>query len=122
MKLENQSPMSQQHSHHKPKFIAIGITPLGVISIGLVPMGVVSIGAAPMGVFSFGAVAMGVFSAGLVSMGTITAGLQSMGLVSIGPMGMGNTRVPIGIQQSQPEPSEPMSGEEMIEPEHRHHQ
>ena len=48
-----------QHCGTKPKKIAFGIAPLGIVSIGIVPMGVISIGVVPMGVFSFGAVAMG---------------------------------------------------------------
>ena len=38
----------------KPKRIAFGVAPLGIISIGIVPMGVVSIGVVPMGVISIG--------------------------------------------------------------------
>ena len=34
----------------KPKALAIGIAPLGIVSIGIVPMGVVSIGVVPMGI------------------------------------------------------------------------
>ena len=43
----------------KPKRIAFGVAPLGIISIGIVPMGVVSIGVVPMGVISIGVVGMG---------------------------------------------------------------
>ena len=46
------------HCGTKPKKIAFGIAPLGIVSIGIVPMGVISIGVVPMGVFSFGAVAV----------------------------------------------------------------
>ena len=48
------------HCGTKPKKIAFGIAPLGIVSVGIVPMGVISIGVVPMGVFSFGAVAMAV--------------------------------------------------------------
>ena len=48
----------KQHCGTKPKKIAFGIAPLGIVSIGIVPMGVISIGVVPMGVFSFGAVAV----------------------------------------------------------------
>jgi len=34
----------------KPKALAIGIAPLGIVSIGIVPMGVVSIGVVAMGI------------------------------------------------------------------------
>ena len=47
-----------QHCGTKPKKIAFGIAPLGIVSIGIVPMGVISIGVVPMGVFSFGTVAV----------------------------------------------------------------
>jgi hypothetical protein len=53
----------------KPKRIAIGVAPLGIISIGIVPMGVVSIGVVPMGVVSIGVVGMGVLNACVVGMG-----------------------------------------------------
>jgi hypothetical protein len=33
-----------QHCGTKPKKIAFGIAPLGIVSIGIVPMGVISIG------------------------------------------------------------------------------
>ena len=49
----------------KPKALAIGIAPLGIVSIGIVPMGVVSIGVVPMGVLSIGAVGMGVVNVGM---------------------------------------------------------
>ena len=58
-----------QHCGTKPKKIAFGIAPLGIVSIGVVPMGVVSIGVVPMGVFSFGAVAMGIVNLSVVGMG-----------------------------------------------------
>ena len=35
-----------QHCGTKPKRIAFGIAPLGIVSIGIVPMGVISIAAA----------------------------------------------------------------------------
>ena len=58
-----------QHCGTKPKKIAFGIAPLGIVSIGIVPMGVISIGVVPMGVFSFGAVAMGIVNLSVVGMG-----------------------------------------------------
>ncbi len=69
-----------QHCGTKPKKIAFGIAPLGIISIGIVPMGVVSIGVVPMGVFSFGAVAMGIINLSVVGMGIISAGITTMGV------------------------------------------
>ena len=69
-----------QHCGTKPRRIAFGIAPLGIISIGLVPMGVISIGIVPMGVFSFGAVAMGIVNLSVVGMGIISAGITTMGV------------------------------------------
>ena len=69
-----------QHCGTKPKKIAFGIAPLGIVSIGIVPMGVISIGVVPMGVFSFGAVAMGIVNLSVVGMGIISAGLTTMGI------------------------------------------
>ena len=69
-----------KHCGSKPKTIAFGIAPLGIISIGIVPMGVVSIGVVPMGVLSFGAVAMGIVNLSVVGMGIISAGITSMGV------------------------------------------
>ncbi len=69
-----------QHCGTKPKKIAFGIAPLGIVSIGIVPMGVISIGVVPMGVFSFGAVAMGIVNLSVVGMGIISAGITSMGV------------------------------------------
>ncbi len=74
-----------QHCGTKPKKIAIGIAPLGIVSIGIVPMGVISIGLVPMGVFSFGAVAMGIVNLSVVGMGLISAGLTTMGLLEYSP-------------------------------------
>lgn len=56
------------HCGDKPKRIAFGVAPLGIISIGIVPMGVVSIGVVPMGVISIGVVGMGVLNACVVGM------------------------------------------------------
>ena len=67
-----------QHCGTKPKKIAFGIAPLGIVSIGIVPMGVISIGVVPMGVFSFGAVAMGIVNLSVVGMGIISAGVTTM--------------------------------------------
>ena len=69
-----------QHCGTKPKKIAFGIAPLGIVSIGIVPMGVISIGVVPMGVFSFGAVAMGIINLSVVGMGIISAGITTMGV------------------------------------------
>ena len=74
-----------QHCGTKPKKIAFGIAPLGIISIGIVPMGVISIGVVPMGVFSFGAVAMGIVNLSVVGMGIISAGITTMGLWEYSP-------------------------------------
>ena len=74
-----------QHCGTKPKKIAFGIAPLGIISIGIVPMGVVSIGVVPMGVFSFGAVAMGIVNLSVVGMGIISAGITTMGVWDYSP-------------------------------------
>ena len=71
---------SPAHCGSKPKKIAIGIAPLGVISIGIVPMGIVTIGIVPMGVVSLGVVAMGVVNASIVGMGIFSAGITTMGL------------------------------------------
>ena len=74
-----------QHCGTKPKKIAFGIAPLGIVSIGIVPMGVISVGIVPMGVFSFGAVAMGIVNLSVVGMGIISAGLTTMGLLEYSP-------------------------------------
>jgi hypothetical protein len=77
----------------KPKVLAIGIAPLGIVSIGIVPMGVVSIGVVPMGVISIGAVGMGVINACVVGMGILVAGVNVMGVWWIGMDGMGPKRL-----------------------------
>ena len=74
-----------QHCGTKPKKIAFGIAPLGIVSIGIVPMGVISIGVVPMGVFSFGAVAMGIVNLSVVGMGIISAGITTMVLCEYSP-------------------------------------
>lgn len=74
-----------QHCGTKPKKIAFGIAPLGIISIGIVPMGVISIGVVPMGVFSFGAVAMGIVNLSIVGMGIISSGITTMGVWEYSP-------------------------------------
>ncbi len=74
-----------QHCGTKPKKIAFGIAPLGIVSIGIVPMGVISIGVVPMGVFSFGAVAMGIVNISVVGMGIISAGITTMGVWEYSP-------------------------------------
>ncbi|MCP9860590.1 MULTISPECIES: hypothetical protein [unclassified Cyanobium] len=83
----------------KPKILAIGIAPLGIISIGIVPMGVISIGVVPMGVLSLGAVAMGVINASVVGMGILIAGVNVMGVWWVGMEGMGPYR--LGVQAGQ---------------------
>jgi hypothetical protein len=77
----------------KPKAIAVGIAPLGIVSIGIVPMGVVSIGVVPMGVLSIGAVGMGVINACVVGMGILVAGVNVMGVWWAGVDGMGPKRL-----------------------------
>ena len=69
----------------KPKRIAFGVAPLGIISIGIVPMGVVSIGVVPMGVISLGVVGMGVINSAVVGMGVVVAGVHAMGIWSLTP-------------------------------------
>lgn len=69
----------------KPKRIAFGVAPLGIISIDIVPMGVVSIGVVPMGVISIGVVGMGVLNAAVVGMGVVVAGVHAMGIWSLTP-------------------------------------
>tara|TARA_Y100001968_G_C19284150_1_gene680768 strand:+ start:483 stop:923 length:441 start_codon:yes stop_codon:yes gene_type:complete len=75
------------HCGSKPKKIAIGIAPLGIISIGIVPMGIVTIGIVPMGVVSLGVVAMGVVNASIVGMGIFSAGITTMGIKVWSPEG-----------------------------------
>jgi hypothetical protein len=77
----------------KPRLVAVGVAPLGIISIGIVPMGVVSIGVVPMGVISVGAVAMGVVNAAVVGMGVLVAGVNVMGVWWSGLEGMGPYRL-----------------------------
>ena len=79
-----------QHCGTKPKKIAFGIAPLGIVSIGIVPMGVISIGVVPMGVFSFGAVAMGIVNLSVVGMGIISAGITTMGIWEYSPKSQKN--------------------------------
>ena len=78
------------HCGTKPKKIAFGIAPLGIVSIGIVPMGVISIGIVPMGVFSFGAVAMGIVNLSVVGMGIISAGVTTMGIWEYSPYSQNN--------------------------------
>jgi len=85
--LEKDKTSDIQHCGTKPKKIAFGIAPLGIISIGIVPMGVVSIGIVPMGVFSFGAVAMGIINLSIVGMGIISSGITTMGVWEYSPRG-----------------------------------
>ena len=73
------------HCGTKPKKIAFGIAPLGIVSVGIVPMGVISIGVVPMGVFSFGAVAMGIVNLSVVGMGIFIAGITTMGVWEYSP-------------------------------------
>ncbi len=83
--MEKDKTTDIQHCGTKPKKIAFGIAPLGIISIGIVPMGVVSIGIVPMGVFSFGAVAMGILNLSIVGMGIISSGITTMGVWEYSP-------------------------------------
>ena len=83
--MEKSKTSDIQHCGTKPKKIAFGIAPLGIISIGIVPMGVVSIGVVPMGVFSFGAVAMGIINLSIVGMGIISSGITTMGVWEYSP-------------------------------------
>ena len=83
--MEKDKTSNIQHCGTKPKKIAFGIAPLGIISIGIVPMGVVSIGIVPMGVFSFGAVAMGIVNLSIVGMGIISSGITTMGVWEYSP-------------------------------------
>ena len=69
----------------KPKLLAIGVAPLGIVSIGIVPMGVVSIGVVPMGVVSVGVVGMGIINACVVGMGVLVAGINAMGIWTFSP-------------------------------------
>jgi len=69
----------------KPRRIAFGVAPLGIISIGIVPMGMVSIGVVPMGVISIGVVGMGVLNTAVVGMGVLVAGVHAMGIWSLTP-------------------------------------
>ena len=85
--MEKDKTSDIQHCGTKPKTIAFGIAPLGIISIGIVPMGVVSIGIVPMGVFSFGAVAMGIINFSIVGMGIISSGITTMGVWEYSPKG-----------------------------------
>ena len=85
--MEKDKTLDIQHCGTKPKKIAFGIAPLGIISIGIVPMGVVSIGIVPMGVFSFGAVAMGIINLSIVGMGIISSGITTMGVWEYSPRG-----------------------------------
>lgn len=84
----------------KPKRIAFGIAPLGIISIGIVPMGVVSIGVVPMGVISLGVVGMGVLNACVVGMGVVVAGVHAMGIWSLS-LGSGHQHPSLGSAQHQ---------------------
>jgi hypothetical protein len=84
---------SQTACGSRPKLVAIGIAPLGIISIGIVPMGVVSIGIVAMGVLSICAVAMGVINASVVGMGIPIAGVNVMGVWWVGMEGMGPFRL-----------------------------
>ena len=77
--------LDTNHCGTKPRKIAFGIAPLGIISIGIVPMGVISIGIVPMGVFSFGAVAMGIVNLSIVGMGIISSGITTMGVWEYSP-------------------------------------
>ena len=94
--------IATSHCGSKPKKIAIGIAPLGVISIGIVPMGIVTIGIVPMGVVSLGVVAMGVVNASIVGMGIFSAGITTMGLKVWSPEGSALQQVIEGTAPSSP--------------------
>jgi hypothetical protein len=85
--------MQNDSCSHKPKLLATGIAPLGIIAIGIVPMGIIAIGVVPMGVLSFGAVGMGLISVAVVNMGVVTAGITTMGVAWAGMIGMGPIRI-----------------------------
>ena len=85
--MEKDKTSDIQHCGTKPKKIAFGIAPLGIISIGIVPMGIVSIGIVPMGIFSFGAVAMGILNLSIVGMGIVSSGITTMGVWEYSPTG-----------------------------------
>ena len=59
----------------KPRRIAFGIAPLGIVSIGIVPMGVISLGV----------VGMGLLNACVVGMGVVVAGVHAMGIWTFSP-------------------------------------
>ena len=84
---EQHQSQGPAHCGSKPKKIAIGIAPLGLVSIGIVPMGIVTIGIVPMGVVSLGVVAMGVVNASIVGMGIFSVGITTMGLKVWSPEG-----------------------------------
>lgn len=98
----------------KPRLLAIGVAPLGIVSIGVVPMGVVSIGVVPMGVVSLGVVGMGVINACVVGMGVLVAAVHGMGIWSVGFDGQGLRRIGVADHASMPHhpaptlPSKPM--------------
>ena len=83
--METKKELDSSHCGAKPKKIAFGIAPLGIVSIGVVPMGIVSIGIVPMGVFSLGAVAMGIVNISIVGMGIISSGITTMGVWEYSP-------------------------------------
>lgn len=89
-------PVSDPGCGGRPRLLAVGIAPLGIISIGIVPMGVVSIGVVPMGVLSIGAVGMGLINACVVGMGVLVAGVNVMGVWWAGMEGMGPYRLGSG--------------------------
>lgn len=93
----------------RPRLIAFGVAPLGILSIGIVPMGVVSIGVVPMGVVSLGVVGMGVLNACVVGMGVLVAGVNVMGVWWAGVEGMGPRRLgaPAGALHQHHHPSSP---------------
>jgi hypothetical protein len=105
-------PASDPGCGGRPRLLAVGIAPLGIISIGVVPMGVVSVGVVPMGVLSIGAVGMGLINACVVGMGVLVAGVNVMGVWWAGLEGMGPYRLgsgPAHVHQRQSdEPTSPM--------------
>ena len=91
MATESQEAISNSSAHcgSKPKKVAFGIAPLGVVAIGIVPMGVVCIGVVPMGVIGIGLVSMGAVTASVVGMGLLSVGLNTMAVWTAGPLSMG---------------------------------
>ena len=89
-----------QHNS-RPKLVATGIAPLGIVAIGVVPMGVISLGAVGMGLISAAAVNMGVVTAGITTMGVAWSGIVGMGPYQLG------TPQPLLAQSKTPDSAKP---------------